>query len=217
MSEFQLILTIVALSIFVIFFKQLFSGNHPKRGVDFESKLPQESIGGVSRPDKIFKEQKSDMKEKSRVEELLGMAAKSIEDGDNIEAKKALEALLILEPENKEALRMLGVVFMNMNNYVDAKETYLKVLRLDENDDLSQNLLANTLHKLGEDKEALEHHKRAIELDPNYAAYHYNFANTLYEAGKKEEALQAYKKALELEPTLQDAQKMIKELEDVQN
>lgn len=145
------------------------------------------------------------------------MAEKSVEDGDNIEAKKALEALLILEPNNKEALRLLGVVFMNMNNYVNANENYLKVLKLDENDDLSHNLYANTLHKLGEDKEAIEHHKRAIELDPNYAAYHYNFANTLYEIGKKEEALSAYKKALELEPTLQDAQKMIKELEDVQN
>ena len=216
MSEFQLILAIVALSIFIIFFKQLFSGNYPKRGVDYESKLPQESIGGVSRPDKIFHSTKQ-VESKSRIDELFEIAQKALDSGDNIEAKKALEALLILEPNNKDALRMLGVAYMNMNNYVDAKERFLEVLAIDPNDDLTHNLLANTLHKLGEDKEAIEYHKKAIELDPNYAAYYYNYANTLYEIGKKSEALTLYKKALELEPTLKDAQKMIKELEDVSN
>jgi len=216
MSEFQLILAIIALSIFIIFFKQLFSGNYPKRGVDYESKLPPESIGGVSRPDKIFHSTKQ-TESKSRIDELFEIAQKALDSGDNIEAKKALEALLILEPNNKDALRMLGVAYMNMNNYVDAKERFLEVLAIDPNDDLTHNLLANTLHKLGEDKEAIEYHKKAIELDPYYAAYYYNYANTLYEIGKKSEALSLYKKALELDPTLKDAQKMIKELEDVSN
>lgn len=218
MSEFQLILTIIALSIFVIFFKQLFSGNHPKRGVDFEAKTPQDSIGGVSRPDKIFKKEQSEStKELSRVEELMDIAQKSLESGDNLEAKKALQSLLILEPDNTEALRMQGVVAMNMNDYIEAKESLSRVLELDESDDLAHNLLANALHKLGENEEAIAHHKRAIELDSYYAPYYYNYANTLYELGKKEEALAMYKKAYELEPTLQDAKKMIKELEDVQH
>ena len=214
MSEFQLILAIVALSIFIIFFKQLFSGNYPKRGVDFESKLPQESIGGVSRPDRIFHSTK-ETESKSRVDELFEIAQRSLDSGDNIEAKKALESLLILEPQNRDALRMLGVAYMNMNNFVDAKERFLEVLEQDPSDDLTHNLLANTLHRLGEDKEAIAHHKRAVELDPSYATYYYNYANTLYEIGKNQEALEMYKKAFELEPTLKDAQKMIRELEDV--
>ncbi len=216
MSEFQIILAIIALSIFVIFFRQLFSGNYPKRGVDFESKLPQESIGGVSRPDKIFHKTK-ELESKSRIDELYEIAKKSLDSGDNIEAKKALESLLILEPNNQDALRMLGFAYMQMNNYVDAKEHFLKALELNPNNDLVHNLLANTLHKLGEDEEAIAHHKRAIELDPNYAAYYFNYANTLYDLGKKQEALAMYKQALELEPTLTEAQKMIKELEDVSN
>lgn len=218
MSEFQLILTIIALSIFVIFFKQLFSGNHPKRGVDFEAKTPRDNIGGVSRPDKIFKiEQSESTKELSRVEELMDIAQKSLDSGDNLEAKKALQSLLILEPDNTEALRMQGVVAMNMNDYIEAKESLSRVLELDESDDLAHNLLANALHKLDEDEEAIAHHKRAIELDSYYAPYYYNYANTLYELGKKEEALAMYKKAYELEPTLQGAKKMIAELEDVQH
>lgn len=218
MSEIQLLLTIVALSIFVIFFKQLFSGNHPKRGVDFESKIAKDSIGGVSRPDKIFKKESTvKQKELSRIEELTDIAQKSIEGGDNLEAKKALQSLLILEPDNIEALRMQGVVAMNMNDYIEAKESFQRVLELDEKEDLTHNLLANALHKLGEDEEAILHHKRAIELDAYYAAYYYNYANTLYDLGKTDEALAMYKKALELEPTLKDAKKMIEEIEDVQH
>ena len=216
MSEFQLILSIVALTVFIIFFKQLFSGNYPKRGIDFESKLPQENIGGVSRPDKIF--HKAEKEEStSRVNELFDIAQKALDEGDNIEAKKALGSLLILEPENRDAHRMMGVAYMNMNNYLDAKESFKRVLELDADDDLTHNLLANTLHRLAEDEEAIEHHKQAVALDPNYAAYYYNYANTLYELGRKQEALAMYKKAFELEPTLKDAQKMIEELEDVSN
>ncbi len=216
MNEIQLLLAIVALFVFVIFFRQLFSGNYPKRGVDFEAKLPDEQIGGVSRADKIFtKPQSANEQGLSRIEELLNIAQKAIDEGDNIEAKKALQSLLILDPNNTQALRMLGVVFMNMNDFVDAKEQFLKLLEIDPNDDLAHNLLANALHKLGEDSEAIEHHKKAIELDSHYPAHYYNYANTLYDLGRKSEALALYKKALELEPNFEDAKKMVKELEDV--
>lgn len=214
MSEFQLILSIIAISLFIIFFKQLFSGSYPKRGVDFEAKIPDESIGGVSRADKIFHKAKN-QEPKSRKEELLEIAQNSLDSGDNLEAKKALGALLILEPHNKDALRMLGVANMNMNDFVAAKEHFFKLLEMDANDDLAHNLLANALHKLGEDAEAIEHHKKAIELDNQYANYYFNYANTLYDLGQTKEALKLYKKALELDSTLKGAQKMVRELEDV--
>jgi len=61
MTLFQLFLLILAGVIFYLFFKQLFSGEHPKRGVDFEAKLPDEQIGGISRPDKTFSKPKIDL------------------------------------------------------------------------------------------------------------------------------------------------------------
>jgi len=217
MSEFQLILSIIALTVFIIFFKQLFSGNYPKRGVDFEAKLPDENIGGVSRADKIFKKEPSKETSYSREEELLNIAKDSIEKGDNIEAKKALQSLLILEPNSTEALRMLGTVNLNMNDYTNAKDNFLKILKLEPQDDLTHNLLANTLHKLGEDEQAIEQHKKAIELDKSYAPYYFNYANTLYDLGKREEALAMYKKALELDNSLEEAKKMISELKNDNN
>jgi len=44
MTIFQLLLFILAGGILYLFFKQLFSGNHPKRGIDFEAKVAEERI-----------------------------------------------------------------------------------------------------------------------------------------------------------------------------
>jgi tetratricopeptide (TPR) repeat protein len=216
MSEFQLILSIVALGIFVIFFKQLFSGNYPKRGVDYEAKVDNSQIGGISTPTKVFKNEQKAV-EPSRVEQLFGMAQEALESGDNIEAKKALQSLLILEPKNSDAMRMMAVANMNMNDFSSAKEILQEALSIDDSDDLAHTLLANALHKLAEDNQAILHHKKAIELDGTYAKHYFNYANTLLDIGQKDEAIAMYKKAIELDSSLQEAKKILSELENEHN
>ncbi len=214
MSEFQFILLLLAITIFVIFFKQILSGNHPKRGIDYEAKIPNNSIGGVSRPDKIFKKETPQPEVKSRSQELYDMAKEAIEKGDKEEAKKALNALIIREADNTDALRILGTIELEEKNYKEAKKYFEKVLEYDETDDLTHNHLANTLQKLKEDEKAIKHHEIAIKLDEQYAPYYYNYANTLYELQRFDEALSLYKKALELDPTLKSAKNMISEIEN---
>lgn len=210
MTLFQLILLVAAGAVFYLFFRQLFSGNYPRRGVDYEAKLPDARIGGVNRPDKTFSRP---AEPRSRLEELLEIADDSLEKGDNLEAKKALQSALILDEKNPEVLRRLGVVYMNMNDYPHAKEIYELLLSIDPKDDLAHASLANALHRLGEDEAAIRHHREAIALDEEYAPHHYNYANTLYDLGRKEEALAEYRRAYELDPTLDEAKKMIGELE----
>jgi len=210
LTLFQLILLIAAGVIFYLFFRQLFSGDYPRRGVDYEAKLPDAQIGGVNRPDKTFSRPGEP---KSRLQELLEIADESLEKGDNLEAKKALQSALILDERNPEVLRRLGVVYMNMNDYSDAREVYELLLEIDPDDDLAHSSLANALHKLAEDEAALEHHRRAIALDPDYAPHHYNYAYTLYDLGREVEALAEYRRAYELDPELEEAKKMIAELE----
>lgn len=210
MTTFQLFLLIVAGGVFYLFFKQLFSGSYPRRGVDFEAKLPDEQIGGVNRPDKTFS--KPEIKP-HRVDELLDMADKAVEQGDMLEARKAIESALILDGNNIEVLRRNGYLKIELEEYDEAKESYEKILSLDESDDVAHDSLANVLHKLGEDEKAILHHQRAIELDPEYAPHYYNYANTLYDLGRKGEALENYKKAFRLDSTLIEAKKMTEELE----
>ena len=87
MTTFQLLLLIIAGGVFYLFFKQLFSGNHPKRGVDFEAKVADEQIGGINRPDKTFSKPTV---EPTRMEQLLAMADEAVQKDDMDEALKAL-------------------------------------------------------------------------------------------------------------------------------
>jgi len=209
MSAFQLLLLIVAGVVFYLFFKQLFSGNHPKRGVDFEAKVADEQIGGINRPDKTFS---TPTVEPTRMEQLITMADEAIEKKDFDEAKKALGSALIIESDNVDALQKMGFVAMQTEDYTEAKEAYEKLIALDANDDMAHALLANVLHKLSDEAGAEKHHEKAIMLDSEYAPHHFNYANTLYDLGRTKEALVGYKKAYELDNSIDAAKEMIDKL-----
>ncbi len=209
MTLFQLILLAGVGIVFYLFFRQLFSGNYPKRGVDFEAHTPDDRIGGLMQPERTFAKPAPSG---DRIGELIAIADRSSEQEDWLEVKKAMQSAQILEPDNPEVLRRLGVALMQMNDFASAKEVFEHLLQLDPHDDLAEGSLANTLHKLGEDEAAITHHKRAIELDKGYAPHCFNYANTLYDLGRKEEALIWYRKAQEIDPELDEAQKMIEEL-----
>ena len=212
MTTFQLLLFIVAGAILYLFFKQLFSNNYPKRGVDFEAKVADEQIGGINRADKTFSTPKY---QPSRIEQLLSMAKDAIEKEDFEEAQKALGSALIVEPENVDALQQMGYVCTQTRNYNEAKEQYEKLIDLDESDDMAQALLANTLHQLKEHEQSIMHHQKAIELDSEYAPHYFNYANTLYDLDDAVGALENYKKAYEIDDTLKVAKDMINKLESI--
>ncbi|CAA6824308.1 MAG: O-linked GlcNAc transferase [uncultured Sulfurovum sp.] len=209
MSTFQLLLFLISAVVFYLFFKQLFSSSYPKRGVDFEAKKDDEQIGAITERNKTFSEPQPQI---SRITQLIQMADTAIEKEDYVEADKALSSANIIEPENQEILLQHGFVLLTLNRLEDAKEVYKNLLALNEQEDMAHVALANVLHKLGEDDEAKKHHLRAIELDKNFAPHHFNYANTLYDLGEKEEALQYYKSTLNVDSTLEEAQKMVKEL-----
>jgi len=209
MSTFQLLLFLISAVIFYLFFRQLFSGSFPKRGVDYEAKKEDEQIGSLTESHKTFSEAEPQL---SRIQQLMDMANKAIEKQDFVEADKALTSANIIEPENQDILLQHGFVLLMLERFDEAKETYEMLLKLNEHEDMAHASLANVLHKLGEEEKAKEHHLRAIELDASYAPHYFNYANTLYDLNEKEEALKYYKLALERDGELEEAQKMIKEL-----
>ncbi len=209
MSIFQFLLFIISIIIFILFFKQLFSGAFPKRGVDFEAKRDSEHVGGITQMDKNFS---SPPPKLSRVAQLINMADIALEEKDFIEADKALSSALILDKDNIELLLKYGFVLINLNRLEEARDVYLEILSLEPKEDMALVSLANIYHKLGENDKAIEYHKKAIEEDPFYAPHYFNYANTLYYIGKKDEALINYKKAYEIDPSIEDAKRMINKL-----
>ena len=211
MTLFQLILLVAAGTIFYLFFRQLFGGQYPKRGVDFEANVPEEQIGGLMQPERTFARP---ARSGSRIDELIQIADTAAEQGDWLEVKKAMQSALVLDENNVEVLRRLGVALLQMHDDVQAKTTFENLLAIDPQDDLAEASLANALHRLGEDEAAIKHHERAIALDGDYAPHYFNYANTLYDLDRKDEALLQYRQALTADPTLDEAKKMIEELEN---
>lgn len=211
MTTFQLILIIASSAIFYTFLKQIFSGSHPKRGIDFEAKIADEQLGGISRPDKTFSRPAVSL---SRIEELNSHADNAVEDGNFEEAKKALGSALIIDNKNIETLYKMAYVHIQTEEHNVAIKHLEHLLELDSSDDMAEAALANTLHKKGLDDEALSHHRKSIEIDPEYAPHYYNYANTLYDLGKLEEAKTLYENAYKLDTSLDDAKKMIEKLSE---
>jgi len=209
MTIFQFILLLLTLSILYIFFKQLFSGNYPKRGIDFEAKRENEQIGSISNVGRSFQKP---VVRPSRFEELINLANEAIEKKDFQEAKKALQSALIVEKENIEALGRYGYVLIELNEYEEAKDIYEDIIKIDKDDDMAYAMLANCYNKLSLKTQAITYHKISIKLDDEYAPHYFNYANTLYDMKNMEDALAMYKKAYELDNSLDEAKKMIEVL-----
>ncbi len=209
MTLFQLILFLTSGVIFYLFFKQLFGGSYPKRGVDFEAQIPNDLIGGLTQPNKTFAHIS---RPQSRIDELIVMADEAAQKEDWLEVKKAMQSALILDETDVEVLRRLGVAQLQMNDYAEAQKSFEAILAVDAQDDLAEASLANALHQLGEDDAAILHHERAIVLDGTYAPHFYNYANTLYDLKRLDEARVLYEKAYALDPEMDEAKQMIEEL-----
>jgi len=209
MTPFQLFLFIISAVVFYIFFKKLFSEDYPKRGIDFEANRDDEQIGGISRPDKIFSQPTV---QPTRLEQLISMADESVQQDDMVEAKKALESAMIVDDSNIDVISRYAFVLNKMNDFVAAKEQYLKVIELNPQYDMAHASLANILHQLGEDDNAFIHHNKSIELDAEYAPHYYNYANTHYDREEYSAALKLYEKAYSLDNDLVEAKEMIDKL-----
>ncbi|RUM75565.1 MAG: hypothetical protein DSZ11_01945 [Sulfurovum sp.] len=209
MTIFQLLLFIATITVAILFFKQLFSGDLPANRVDIEpNRDDQDVVKETNFDNQII----SGMPRESRVHQLIAMANEAIEKQDFVEADKALSSALILEKENIELLLQHGFILISLKRLEDAKETYLEILSLNEHEDIAHASLGNIYHKLDENELSLHHHRKSIEIDSQYAPHYFNYANTLYDLSQKEQALAYYKKAYELDASLEEAMRMIKEL-----
>ncbi len=211
MSIFQLILLVLAVTIFYTFYKQLLSGNHPKRGIDFEQKIDEKHLGNMAEPAKLFAKS---LPKSGRVQELISMADDAIANKQWDVASRALQSAAIIEPDQTYILSRIGYIALEQGENQEAVDVYSKVIEINPEDDLAHVSMANALQKLGRSQDAVGHHKKSIEIDGAYAPHYYNYANTLYEIGDKTGALDNYKKAIELDGDLQSANDMIKKLEE---
>lgn len=125
---------------------------------------------------------------------------------DKIREKDFDGALVLLErlhkknPEDANALYLMGVCYLNKKNVPGAMERFTKVTELTPNFPGAYYQLGNCYMQKGEKDRALENYQKGLELKPGHFIALFNGGLILYEKGKTGEALDYFRKALEIKP-----------------
>lgn len=113
-------------------------------------------------------------------------------------AIEKLDLAVQSDPMHPKAYYYRGQIYVDISNFKAAKEDFLKVTSMVEDDHRVWNFLGATQAHLAENELAVESYSKAITLDPENALYYFNRGSSLGQIGKLQEALIDFDKAVEL-------------------
>ncbi|MHC1696598.1 MAG: tetratricopeptide repeat protein [Geobacteraceae bacterium] len=135
----------------------------------------------------------------------LDFALRHHQAGNLQTAESIYRQILSLDPDNPEALHLLGVSAFQQQHY----ETALTLIRqaLARKPDFSDahSNLGNVLRELGRLEEAEKSFRKAIDGNPRFTMAHYNLGNVLLHQDRFKEATQCFERAIATNPRLAEA------------
>lgn len=103
-------------------------------------------------------------------------------------------------PKHHLAWGVLGAVYRERGDNVNALTCLRAVADLKPNDGIAAFNVANTLRDLGRSKESAEMYRRALRLNPDLPNGHFHLGNMLHETGQLELAEKSFRRALKASP-----------------
>jgi len=150
----------------------------------------------------IVNHKKQTKKPQSRLREIsfnsvqaLTKAKKLLSEKKEPEAEDTLRTILLFEPNNINALSLLGGIFYYSGRYKEAEHIFKHQVTIDPNSYLAYNRLASTLAKQKKYGDAIKTNSQALSINPESPAVHINLAGMYSITGKKKQALMHFKKA----------------------
>lgn len=137
--------------------------------------------------------------------QLLEQAVACHRSGAMREAETLYRQVLARDPDNPDALHLLGTLRMRAGDLEESIPFIQRAIAKRGDVAAYHNSLGNALRKLGRNEEARASYKHALALQPRYALAHTNLANLSRECGALDLAATHYRKALDLEGTLSAA------------
>jgi tetratricopeptide (TPR) repeat protein len=130
----------------------------------------------------------------------LAYAAEHHKEGRLEEAEKLYREVIRDNPDNVDALRMLGRVAMSAGRSADAERLFRRTLTLAPDFAGALTDLGRVLKEQNRFDEAIESLRRVIELEPENAQAHFQLAGALAPAALTYRAIESFEKALQLKP-----------------
>ncbi len=116
------------------------------------------------------------------------------------QAEAMYRRILANQPDNPDALHLLGVIEYQRKRYEEAIDLISRAVALVSKVPEYRNNLGNAYLAQARFDEAEACYRKALKLNPKYADAHNNLGNALKEKGKLQEAVHSYRMALKLDP-----------------
>lgn len=139
------------------------------------------------------------------VAHALDVALDRFNAGNLAEAEQICRQILAVEPDNADALHLLGLLAHQSGRNDIALELVLRATAIQPLDAEYLNTFGEILRALGRYAEAGQYYRRAIALNPGYATAYGNLAIVLQSFGKPEESARSCRRALTIDPALAHA------------
>ena len=139
------------------------------------------------------------------IDKTIQSASEYYQAGDLQRAEHICSELLKVNPDNADALHLLGLIYYKTENYDLAIQHIEKAVKFNPADADAYYNLGNAHEAKGQLDEAITYYQKAIDLDPTFAEAHNNLGFALYSKGQLDEAIMYHQRAIELRPNFPEA------------
>ncbi len=169
---------------------------------EWKFKTPQSTMLRVEIPPIILVSQEfiQEAERLRQAEAGVLKGAEKIKEGDLDGAIAALKGVLEKNPNDANALYLLGLAFLKKNIIPEALDAFLQVTRLSPNFAAAFSYLGVCYQRQNQPEKAILEYRKALELNPSDPNVSYDLGLILFGLTRIDEALASFEKALGLSP-----------------
>src|SRR5436190_341231 len=139
------------------------------------------------------------------ISDAFAIAVQHHQAGQLQAAEQIYRQILAVDPNQVDALHLLGVIALQMGKHELAIQHISRAIELNGTESVFHNNLGNAFKAHGKLDEAVACFRRALDLTPDYAEAHSNLGTAFKDLGRLDEAVACHRRALELKPDLAEA------------
>ena len=154
---------------------------------------------------RAFKRARLRKEQKKAIDELLTAAVAAYDAQHFAEAQFICNQVLTFQPDNFDALNLLGISQIDSGDKEAAEATLRKALTIEPRSAEAHCNYGVALFELKRFEDARAAYEKAVQLKPRYSTALNNLGNAWKHLGNPEKALEFYGKAIEIDRTNADA------------
>lgn len=162
---------------------------------------PTMALSTMSKPKQKQKQVRTERSNTGYVpetEKTLEDAKKLLSAGKEADAEDTLKTLLVFEPDNQQALSLLGGIFYYSQRFSEAEMIFRRQIKLTPDNESLYNHLGSALAKQSKMQEAVQMTLKAVELNPKSSDAQINLASMYASMGDTQSCIKHFFVAYQL-------------------